>query len=222
MTSAPDRARHLLICSCENTMPLDAAAIRQGCRQDTTPASRLCTTEINRFREIASQDRPLTVGCTQQATLFADIAHEIGRTTPIQFANIRETAGWSSEAVHAGPKMAALLAAAAEPAPATPSITLESGGVILILGRDEIAIEAGNLLKDHLDVTVLIEPPAAIAPPRSTVFPVAKGKVTGAKGHFGAFQVTVDDFAESRAILAPIMTFGPSRNKARSVCDVHS
>jgi hypothetical protein len=31
--------------------------------------------------------------------------------------------------------------------------------VILIYGRDEQAIEAGNLLKDHLDVTVLITPP---------------------------------------------------------------
>ena len=52
----------------------------------------------------------------------------------------------------------------------TPSIELESSGVILICGRDETAVEAGNLLKDHLDVTVLIEPPAAIAPPRSDRF----------------------------------------------------
>ncbi|MGZ3290804.1 MAG: 4Fe-4S ferredoxin, partial [Xanthobacteraceae bacterium] len=51
----------------------------------------------------------------------------------------------------AGPKMAALLAAAAEPAPPVSSVKLESGGVILICGRDEIAVEAGNLLKDHLD-----------------------------------------------------------------------
>jgi len=42
--------------------------------------------------------------------------------------------------------------------------------VILICGRDETALEAGKLLKDHLDVTVLIEPPATIAPPRTTTF----------------------------------------------------
>ena len=34
--------------------------------------------------------------------------------------------------------------------------------MILIYGRDEQAIEAGNLLKDHLDVTVLIKPPADV------------------------------------------------------------
>ena len=84
--------------------------------------------------------------------------------------------GWSSEAARSGPKQAALLAMAAEPVPPVPFVTLESSGVVLICGRDEIAVEAGNLLKDHLDVTVLIEPPAAIAPPRITDFPVAKGK----------------------------------------------
>src|ERR1700681_2301105 len=104
--------------------------------------------------------------------------------------------GGSSEAVGSGPKQAALLAMAAEPKPSVPFVTLESNGVVLICGRDEIAVEAGNLLKDHLDVTVLIEPPAAIAPPRLTVFPVAKGKVRNARGHLGAFEVIVDEFAE--------------------------
>jgi len=201
-------------------MPLDAAAIRRGCRHDTTSAARLCTAEIDRFKEIASEERPLTVGCTQQATLFAEVAAEIGRKSPIQFANIRETAGWSSEADHAGPKMAALLAAAVEQAPVAPSFELKSAGVILIYGRDEAAVEAGNLLKDHLDVTVLVEPPAAIAPARSPVFPVAKGRLTSAKGHFGAFQIIVDDFAEAAPSWRRTMTFGPSRNNTRSTCDI--
>ena len=133
MIATPDPARRLLICSCEGTMPLDADAIRRGCRCDTTSATQLCGAELDRFRSIASEDGPLTVGCTQQAALFTDVAAEIGRTNAIQFANIRETAGWSSEADHAGPKMAALLAAAAEPMPPTPSIELQSNGVILDL-----------------------------------------------------------------------------------------
>jgi len=137
-------------------MPLNADAVRRGCRCDTTSATQLCGAELDRFREAASKDGPLTVGCTQQAALFTDVAAEIGRKNAIQFANIRETCGWSSEADRTGPKMAALLAAAAEPAAITPSIELESHGVILVYGRDETAIEAGNLLKDHLDVTVLI------------------------------------------------------------------
>jgi ferredoxin len=201
-------------------MPLDADAVRRGCHLETTSATQLCGADIDRFKTIASEDGPLTVGCTLKATVFADAATEIGRKRPIQFANIRETAGWSSEAKQAGPKMAALLAAAAEPAPRTASVELQSAGIILICGRDESAVEAGNLLKDHLDVTVLIEPPASIAPPRSAEYPVVKGKITGAKGHLGAFEITVDDFAEAAPSSRRLLTFGPSRNNARSQCDI--
>jgi ferredoxin len=128
--------------------------------------------------------------------------------------------GWSGEAVRSGPKEAALLALAAEPVPPVPFVTLESAGVVLICGRDEVAVEAGNLLKDHLDVTVLIEPPAAIMLPRVADFPVAKGKVRNASGHLGAFKVTVDDFAQATPSLLGPLTFSPSHDDARSSCDI--
>jgi ferredoxin len=201
-------------------MPLDTDTVPRGCRCEATTAANLCRAEIDRFRAIAAQDTPLTVACTQEARLFSDVAAESGRKTPIQFANIRESAGWSSEADRAGPKMAALLAAATEPIPAVPFIELESAGVILICGRDEMAAEAANLLKDHLDVTVLIEPPAAIVPPRISEFPVARGKVRNAKGHLGAFEVTVDDFAQASPSSRGVLAFGPSCNDARSICDI--
>ena len=212
--------RHLLICSCDDTMPLDGGAIHRGCRGELVSATQLCGAELDRFRAIAADDTPLTVGCTQQAALFSDVAAEGGRATPVQFVDLRESAGWSSESAEAGPKMAALLAAAAEPAPPVPLVNLESRGVILICGRDETAVEAGNLLKDHLDVTVLIEPPAAIAPPRRIDFPVAKGKVRNARGHAGAFEVTVDDFAQAAPSSRRALVFGPSRHDTRSSCDI--
>jgi ferredoxin len=215
-----ESGKRLLICSCGSTMPLDADAVRRGCRGEVTTATQLCRAELDRFRTIAAKDTPLTVGCTQEAALFSEAAAETGRAGPIQFANIRESAGWSSEGAQAGPKMAALLAAAAEPMPPAPSVELESNGVILICGRDEVAVEAGNLLKDHLDVTVLIEPPAAITPPRAFDFPVAKGKVRNAKGHLGAFEVTVDDFAHPAPSSRGTLIFGASRNDTRSNCDI--
>jgi ferredoxin len=215
-----DPDRHLLICSCDDTMALDAGAVRRGCRAQPSSATQLCRAELERFRAIAKQDTPLTVGCTQEAALFSEVAAEAERTRPIEFADLRTAAGWSSEAAQAGPKMAALLAAAAEPAPPVPFVSLNSGGVILICGRDEAAVEAGNLLKDHLDVTVLIEPPAAIAPPRRTDFPVAKGRVRNARGHLGAFEITVDDFAQALPSSRATLAFGPSRHGARSNCDV--
>ena len=202
-------------------MPLDEAAIRSGCPgSDVTTAHHLCRGEIARFRAIARSGVALTVACTQESPLFDEVAAEAGRTAPIAYTNIRETAGWSRDAAGAGPKMAALLAAAAEPLPPAPVISFESEGVVLVYGFDERAVDAGNLLKDHLDVTVLITPPAAIAPPRGSEFPVAKGAIRTAQGRLGAFEITVDDFAQPAPSSRRELVFGPSRDGAQSRCDI--
>ena len=108
--------RTILVCSCENTMPLDADAIGRGCRgAQVQTAHQLCRAEIERFRAAAAEGGALTVGCTQEAPLFSEVAGDAAAA--ISFANVRETAGWSADAAHAGPKMAALLAVAAEPCP---------------------------------------------------------------------------------------------------------
>ena len=57
------------------------------------------------------------------------------------------------------------------------------------------AIEAANLLKEHLDVTVLIRAADDLTPPRTTDFPIVKGTIRAAKGHLGAFEIVVDDYA---------------------------
>ena len=129
---------------------------------------------------------------------------------------MRETAGWSSQAADAGPKMAALLAAAAEPTPEVPFVTLTSEGVVMIYGRDEQAIEAANLLKDHLDVTVMISKPGALTPGRINEFPVVKGTIRSAKGHLGAFEIVVDDFAAAAPSSRDALAFGPARDGAVS------
>ena len=213
--------KNIVICSCEDTMPLDTEAVHRACRSATlTTARHLCRSQIERFRALAGDAAPLTIGCTQESALFNEIAGEVGRTAPITYANIRESAGWSSDAAQAGPKMAALLAAAAEPMPPVPVVSLESEGTLLIYGCDERAVEAGNLLRDHLDVTVLLKPPAGIAPPRSTEFPVVKGTIRAIQGHLGAFELTVDDFAPPAPSSRGSLDYGASRNGAQSRCDV--
>jgi ferredoxin len=202
-------------------MPLGAEAVRRSCRGAlVTTAHRLCRSELERFQTMAKDPTSLTVGCTQEVPVLSAAAAEAGRTAPVNFVNIRETAGWSSDAAAAGPKMAALLAAAAETLPETPFVALKSDGVVLIYGRDEQAVEAGNLLKEHLDITVLIKPPAAVVPPRVREFPVAKGRVRSAKGHLGAFEITVDDFAQAAPSSRGTLSFGPARDGAVSRCDV--
>jgi ferredoxin len=211
--------KKILMCSCEDTMRLDPAAVERGCRNSEIKTFRhLCRAEIDRFREAAKAEGPLTVACTQEAPLFGNEAGE--RPEAIEFVNIRETAGWSKQGANAGPKMAALLAAAAEPAPEIPFVTLSSDGVILIYGRDEAAIEAGKLLADHLDVTVMITNPSGMTPPSTNAFPVVKGTIRNARGHFGAFELTIDDFAAPRPSSRDAFVFDAPRSGATSHCDL--
>jgi hypothetical protein len=120
----------------------------------------------------------------------------------------------------ADPVMSALQAAAAVPMPDVPFIHIDSFGTILVYGRDEMAIEAGELLKEHLDVTVLITPPAGIDRSGTTDFPVVKGKLAAATGHFGAFDLVIDDFSEPKPALGDASPYGPPRNGAQSRCDI--
>ncbi|MFL5266726.1 MAG: 4Fe-4S dicluster domain-containing protein [Stellaceae bacterium] len=214
----PDR-RTFLICSCEETMPLDIRAFERGCRGAAIVGGRqLCRAEIERVRVLVASGTPVTIGCTQEAPLFREIAAESGGD--VSFANIRESAGWSTEAAKAGPKMAALTAAAAVPMPGPPFTQIESGGVALVYGRDERAIEASSLLKEHLDITVLITRPDDLMPPRTTDFPIVKGTIRAAKGHLGAFEIVVDDYALPCPSSRGALTFEPARDGAVSRCDI--
>ena len=100
---------HLLICSCEKTMPLDAAAIGRGCGGTITQANQLCGLELDRFRAALADGAPITVACTQEAPLFREVA-ENSPQAELTFVNIRETGGWSNDAAAAGPKAAACCA----------------------------------------------------------------------------------------------------------------
>ena len=196
-------------------MPLDAGAVAKGCRgAEVKTARQLCRAELERFRAAAGGGS-IVVACTQEAPLFSEVAGE----ADVVFANIRETAGWSKDASAAGPKMAALIAAAAEPMPATPFVPLTSEGVLLIYGRDEQAIEAGSLLKDHLDVTVMVTG-GDIAPPRVTEFPVVKGAIRSAKGYLGAFELVIDGYAAPAPSSRGTLAFGAGRDNATSHCDI--
>ncbi len=200
-------------------MSLDATAVRKACAGAEISTHRhLCGTEAERFRAALQDGTAVTVGCTQEAPRFSELAGE--RDAPLDFVNVRETAGWSTEGAQAGPKMAALFAAAAELAPDFPLVNLSSEGVILVYGRDESAIEAGKLLADQLDVTVLLSKPGQLTPPSVTVFPVVKGTIRNAAGHLGAFELTVDDYAHPRPSSRDMLVFEPARDGAISRCDL--
>ena len=117
----------ILLCSCDDTMPLDPATVRKGCGgASVATAHQLCRAELSRFRAALAAGGPLTVACTQEAPLFTEVAAEATSSAGLLFANVRESAGWSTEAARAAPKMAALLAAAVEPTPSPPLVSFTS------------------------------------------------------------------------------------------------
>ena len=218
-----ERPRTILICSCEDTMPLDGDAVspRLPRRPRSSKAAQFCRAELERFRKAAASGEPVTVACTQEAPLFSEIADEMRDDNPLTFVNIRERAGWSKDAAKAGPKMAALIAASAEPNPDVPFVSLTSDGVALLYGSDERTIEAANLLKDHLDVTVLIRAGRRnCAAPRDRVSH-RQGQRSAAPRVISAHsKLAVDDYATPTRRRAARLNSEPPRNGAVSRCDI--
>ena len=212
-----ERPRKILICSCEDTIPLDDARVERACRgAKVLQGHQLCRAELERVRDAAAAGHPIAIACTQEAPLFG----EVGGETDISFVNIRETAGWSKDAKAAGPKMAALIAAAGEPMPEVPVITLTSEGATLLYGKDERVIEAANLLKDHLDVTVLITEDDAVPPSSVTQFPLLSGTIRAASGHLGGFKLRVDNYAAPAPSSRARLQFSALRDDVELQCDV--
>jgi ferredoxin len=215
-----DTARRILVCSCEDTMAPDAAAIARGCKgADVRTARHLCGAESELARRTLGEGAPVTIGCTLMAPLFREFAADAHAPEPT-FANIRETAGWAKQGARSGPKMAALLAAAAETMPPTKLVSLESAGVALVLGRDAAALTAAGLLEDFLDLTVVLLPGAEAEPPRVVEYPVLRGRARSATGVLGGFTVTLDAVAAAAPSSRAAFDWGLPRDGTTSRCDL--
>jgi len=203
-------------------MPGYGDTVARGCKKALIQSGdQFCGAELDRVRTALSAGGAITIACTQQAPLFREVAEDVGFAGDLTFANIRETAGWSAEARSAGAKAAALVAMGAEPvAPSPALITLVSSGVVLVYGRDEVAIEAGRQLADELDVTVLLTRPEDVVPDRVWNFPVVQGTIRNARGHLGAFELVVDEFAVPAPSSRDRLRFGLSRDGAVSKTDI--
>lgn len=214
--------KRLLVCNCEGTMPLDGKALAKVCGTSDAAeiSNQLCRAEIGRFHTALKAGEPLTVACTQESPLFDEQREALQSATPVTYVNIRETAGWSSEAANATPKIAALIAAAAVPVPALPTVTMKSEGVALIYGRDDVAIAAARQLSDRLDVTIMLDRPKDVAAPAIMDLPIVQGHIAGARGHLGAFELVVDNYALPLPSSRRHLTFGAPRNGASSTCDI--
>jgi len=179
------------ICNCNNTMPLDGAAIGSALGEDALPvASQLCRREVNQYLGTLEGAERIIVGCTQEEPLFRELAEMKPAVAPLRFVNLRETGGWSEEARHAAPKMAALLAAARLPDPEpVPEVEYGSEGRVLLVGPARRVLAWARKLERQLQVSVLLTDgdDAALA---GHAWPTFSGSAPRVKGWLGDFQVS--------------------------------
>jgi ferredoxin len=178
----------LKVCSCNRSMPLDAKALATALKSGAPVAvhHELCRRDSGAFQSALGGGDDLIVACTQEATLFRELAAE--SSSRISFVNIRELGGWSAEK-NSTPRIAALLAMAAlpEPEPA-PAVEFNSSGQVLIVGPAAAALDWAERLAGQLEVNVLVTD-ASGELPLERKYPVWSGSVTGLSGWLGAFEV---------------------------------
>ncbi len=168
-----------------------------------TVHTTLCRREAGSFQRAAKDGDDLLIACTQESRLFLELNEQTDGAAsvaerPIRFVNIRESAGWSRDAL-AGepasankltPKIAALIAAAQLPeAEPVPTVAYRSSGRVLLIGAADRAQRAADLLGDKLDVSILLSGSGGrLAQRRDGA--VHEGKLDSIKGWLGAFEVS--------------------------------
>lgn len=185
------------VCNCNRTMPLDAAAgAKLGDALGTGPlgvATQLCRREVGSYLNTIEGVDDVVIACTQEQGLFSELAQQKQSVAPIRFVNIRETGGWSAQAKDALPKMSALLAAAALPAPEpVPTVEYDSAGRLLIIGPSDRALRWARRLNGQLEVSVLLTSSSAeneLDGLQSRSFPILSGSRVKVDGWLGAFKV---------------------------------
>jgi ferredoxin len=177
-----------LICDCNKTMPLQAKTLGSALGEELALHSSLCRREAGSFQKAVKGNADVVVACTQERRLFGEIAQNTeGAVAPVRFVNIRETGGWSRDAAHAMPKIAALLAAAHLPDPEpVPTVTYKSAGRLLVIGALDEAERAAALVGDALEITLFTQGGAGAQERR---YPVLGGRIESLKGWLGAFEL---------------------------------
>ena len=196
--SRPNGERRTLVCNCCETMALDADRLGVPIHTD------LCRGQLGAFEAALASGAPL-VTCTQEAALFEEVAEAAGASVSV--TNIRERAGWTDRPGDVNPKIAALLAEAAL-APMQPRLLqIASAGHVLVLGRDQAAIEAAQELCGRMPaVSLVLLGNADLLLPETIPFPILRATTLRLSGTLGAFRLLL----EAPARMDPSSRRGPS------------
>jgi len=214
--------KNVLLCTCERTMEIDGDTLCKalGAEQPGPIHDNLCRTQADRFAAALATGEPLLIGCTQEASLFSELAEDAGVDIPLSFVNIRERAGWSDTKADLTPKIAALLAETKVDIEPTGQTALKSDGVCLVYGSGQTAFDAARRLSGRLSVTLLLREADDLMPPHIADFGMYTGTIAAASGHIGAFEIVVDGYAPMVPSSKQTMQFMMGRDGASSQCSL--
>lgn len=221
LDGSADQLSALLVCDCAGTMSIDGAALGEalGGASPVKICSQLCRRELPVFEAALGAGPPPLVACTQEAPLFEEVAGEAGHGG-LRFVNIRERAGWSSTGAAALPKMAALIKDAAFETQPTRLMSIASGGQCLVYGRGQAALDVAKQLAGRLSVSVLLLDAGDAMPLSVANVPVHTGKIRGAKGSLGGFELFIDAYGMVDPSARDAMRFDALRDGASTKCDL--
>lgn len=211
----------LLVCDCAGTMSIDGAALGNALGRSSAlkVCSLLCRRDLPVFEAaLQSGNRPL-VACTQEAPLFDEVAGDAGHPGA-RFVNIRERAGWSAQGAAALPKMAALIADAEFATQPTRLMSITSAGQCLVYGRGQAALDVAMQLAGRLSVSVLLLDAGDAMPPNIANVPVHTGRIRGARGSLGGFELNIDSYGSIDPSSRGEIRFEALRNGAATTCDL--
>ena len=175
------------LCDCNRSFALDAVRLAPAACHHA-----LCGAELPALEAALAAGGEVHVACTQETALFGELAEAQGAGERIRFFNLRENAGWSAESAAAGPKLAALIAAAttlADPEPVA-AVQMSAGRSLLIIGEAGAALGWAERLAGSFEPAVLITSRTQDAElPAVNAYPVWSGKPVRLGGHLGAFEL---------------------------------
>ena len=209
-------AKTLMLCDCGSSQTLDADAIGKATGLKCSMVHNgLCTSGLDSLTQ-ALPNGDVVIACAQEIAIFSDLADELESPAPL-CVDIRDRAGWSNEGKAATPKIAALLAEAALPAPAVKTYDVESEGLCLILGHSDVVLPVAEQLSETIDVTVLLTDTPEVIP---NGLDVLSGTIRKAAGSLGKFTVTVDALRMLDPSGRGALKFGAPKDGGKSECDV--
>ena len=209
-------SKSLITCDCLGSQSIDSQGLSRAAGCDVRPAcTALCTTQLN-IAEAALNAGDTIICCTQEAAVFEELAADLG-TPPPATVDLRDRAGWSDDPASKLPKMSALIAEAQIAARPNKTVDVISHGTCLILGPQDVALDAAAQLSPFLGVTVLVD---GTDIPSTRNFDVVVGKLRHANGALGQFDVILDAVQQVEPGGRGTFTLSDPQDGGLSQCDV--